>query len=219
MPHTGANYEKLHQLRIDHAAQRMQVALLKLELAYDRAVKAEARERTTTHYIWRTRGDNKVRAAHAANNGRIFSWDNPPPTGHPGEDYGCRCTAEPYYGYVIFDPPIETVYPELVLLPLLRIGRAAIVLAVSLLNRISRNGKINKAADVTEHAAIRAAQRKISSTEIEAAIKTAKETGNVITKIGKYGTPQIHYTGSNGVTVVVETIGRNAGKIITFWRH
>ncbi|MDD9911070.1 MAG: minor capsid protein [Ahrensia sp.] len=47
-------------------------------------------------YIWRTRNDGKVRPSHAANNGKIFSWDDPPPTGHPGEDFGCRCTAEPY---------------------------------------------------------------------------------------------------------------------------
>lgn len=32
---------------------------------------AAAQEHPTTHYIWRTRGDNKVRAAHAANNGSI----------------------------------------------------------------------------------------------------------------------------------------------------
>lgn len=58
---------------------------------------AETRENhTTTHYIWRTAGDSKVRPSHAANNGKIFAWDNPPPTGHPGEDFGCRCTAEPY---------------------------------------------------------------------------------------------------------------------------
>jgi len=37
-----------------------------------------------------------VRESHAANDGKIFAWDAPPPTGHPGEDYGCRCTAEPY---------------------------------------------------------------------------------------------------------------------------
>ncbi len=53
-------------------------------------------ERPTTHYIWRTRDDDKVRSSHAANDGQIFAWDNPPPTGHPGEDFGCRCTAEPY---------------------------------------------------------------------------------------------------------------------------
>jgi len=57
---------------------------------------AAAQQRPATHYVWRTRGDGKVRASHAANNGRVFAWDNPPPTGHPGEDFGCRCSAEPY---------------------------------------------------------------------------------------------------------------------------
>jgi len=52
--------------------------------------------RPTSHYIWRTVGDGNVRPSHAANDGQIFAWDNPPPTGHPGEDYGCRCVAEPY---------------------------------------------------------------------------------------------------------------------------
>lgn len=37
-----------------------------------------------------------MRDSHQENNGKIFAWDNPPPTGHPGEDYGCRCKAEPY---------------------------------------------------------------------------------------------------------------------------
>jgi Phage Mu protein F like protein/Colicin E5 ribonuclease domain len=82
--------------------------------------KAFSQEHLTTHYIWRTRGDNKVRASHAANNGKIFAWESPPSTGHPGEDYGCRCWAEPYHGLVIYDPPIEPVYPEFLLLPLLR---------------------------------------------------------------------------------------------------
>lgn len=46
-------------------------------------------------YIWRTAGDSKVRSSHAERDGKIFSWDNPPEGGHPGEDFGCRCTAEP----------------------------------------------------------------------------------------------------------------------------
>lgn len=52
--------------------------------------------RPTTHYIWRTRGDSKVRSSHAKRDGQIFSWDDPPEGGHPGENYGCRCTAVPY---------------------------------------------------------------------------------------------------------------------------
>ena len=62
-------------------------------------VKAEVtpqQERTTTHYTWRTQGDGKVRASHRANDGKIFAWDKPPKTGHPGEAPGCRCRAEPY---------------------------------------------------------------------------------------------------------------------------
>lgn len=47
------------------------------------------------HYFWHTAEDEKVRPAHAENNGKIFAWDDPPPTGHPGEDYNCRCWVEP----------------------------------------------------------------------------------------------------------------------------
>jgi SPP1 gp7 family putative phage head morphogenesis protein len=46
-------------------------------------------------YIWRTSLDERVREAHAANEGQEFRWTDPPPTGHPGEDIQCRCTPEP----------------------------------------------------------------------------------------------------------------------------
>ncbi len=66
-------------------------------LPIELTLKAEtSASHTTTHYIWRTANDDKVRPAHAANEGKIFGWGNPPPTEHPGEDYNCRCTAEPY---------------------------------------------------------------------------------------------------------------------------
>jgi len=55
-------------------------------------------ERPTTHYIWRSRRDRHTRPTHRARDGQVFSWDNPPDGGHPGEDYNCRCGAEPYYG-------------------------------------------------------------------------------------------------------------------------
>ncbi|WNK00085.1 phage minor head protein [Thalassospiraceae bacterium LMO-JJ14] len=45
-------------------------------------------------YIWRTRGDSKVRSAHAERDGKVFDWDNPPEGGHPGEAPNCRCLAE-----------------------------------------------------------------------------------------------------------------------------
>ena len=84
-----------------------------------------------THYIWHSQDDAKVRSDHAANEGKIFSWDNPPPTGHPGEDFNCRCWAEPVIGNSfldgsdIDDPPIEEVHPELLLIPVLGLRRIA----------------------------------------------------------------------------------------------
>lgn len=86
------------------AYQRAMIAYLRkgTPIALSLKMSEQLSEQThpTTHYIWRTSGDAKVRASHAANNGRIFAWDNRPITGHPGEDFGCRCKAEPYYSDV-----------------------------------------------------------------------------------------------------------------------
>ena len=48
------------------------------------------------YYIWRTKKDDKVRGKHAEREGEIFNWHVPPEGGHPGENYNCRCRAEPY---------------------------------------------------------------------------------------------------------------------------
>ncbi len=40
--------------------------------------------------------DERVRPSHRMNDGRIFSWSDPPDTGHPGEDHNCRCEAITY---------------------------------------------------------------------------------------------------------------------------
>ena len=58
------------------------------------------------HYIWRGCLDGKEREEHLALEGTEQSWDDPPDTGdgetnHPGQDYNCRCNAEPV-------PPDET---------------------------------------------------------------------------------------------------------------
>lgn len=52
--------------------------------------------RVTGAYVWRTRRDERVRTTHSRNGGRLFRWSAPPDTGHPGEDYNCRCEAVPY---------------------------------------------------------------------------------------------------------------------------
>lgn len=66
-------------------------------------------------YIWRTSLDERVRETHRRKEGKVFSWDDPPPdTGHPGEDYNCRCTAEPYLEEMLNDKLFrsnEPVFP------------------------------------------------------------------------------------------------------------
>jgi len=48
------------------------------------------------YYVWRSVGDSRTRSEHAERDGKVFQWDNPPEGGHPGDDYGCRCFADPY---------------------------------------------------------------------------------------------------------------------------
>lgn len=50
-------------------------------------------------YIWRSRGDENVRDQHKDNHNEVFDWDSPPNGLHPGQDYNCRCVAEPYIPY------------------------------------------------------------------------------------------------------------------------
>lgn len=47
-------------------------------------------------YTWRTMQDERVRANHRDKEGNRYAWDDAPAdTGHPGEDFACRCYAEP----------------------------------------------------------------------------------------------------------------------------
>lgn len=58
-------------------------------------------------YIWRTEKDEKVRGSHAKRDGQIFDYSNPPVGGNPGEDYNCRCWAEP-----VPDKSLETIFKK-----------------------------------------------------------------------------------------------------------
>lgn len=46
-------------------------------------------------YVWRSSDDDQVRTAHRENDDQVFLWSQPPSGGHPGQDWNCRCTAEP----------------------------------------------------------------------------------------------------------------------------
>lgn len=50
-----------------------------------------------TGYKWRGRLDDREREAHRRREGKIYTWDKPPPDGHPGQPVNCRCHAQPYF--------------------------------------------------------------------------------------------------------------------------
>lgn len=93
--------------------RRFQVTKSKANLlARDQVLKLNAnivKEKQTqagiTQYRWSTSNDERVRDIHAELDsevsGVVYSWDDPPVisedgrTGHPGEDYQCRCQAIP----------------------------------------------------------------------------------------------------------------------------
>lgn len=57
-----------------------------------------------SRYRWRGVMDNRERDEHVLREGEIFSWDDAPEDGHPGEPINCRCGA---------DPVLEDVLAEL----------------------------------------------------------------------------------------------------------
>lgn len=52
----------------------------------------------TSHYVWRTMLDDRVRRRHEVREGHVFARAEPPSGGPPGTEPNCRCWAEPYYG-------------------------------------------------------------------------------------------------------------------------
>lgn len=83
--------------------ERFQVSESRARLiARDQVLKAHGnlsqirnREAGIERYQWSTSRDERVRPEHEELDGQIFSWDAPPPVGHPGEDIQCRCAAVP----------------------------------------------------------------------------------------------------------------------------
>lgn len=65
-----------------------------------------------THYTWVTMRDTSVRGApnyyspynHNKRDRMVFSWDDPPGDGHPGQPIRCRCVAVPYVAHLTGGP-------------------------------------------------------------------------------------------------------------------
>lgn len=176
-----------------------------------KALNAQLAEKPTRALQWHCVKDDRSCDTCEAYDGTIVDTEE---ENTPGCFGNCRCWVMPVETIQQEAPDrIEPVYPELLLLPFFS---AKIVSKIFTILKIA-NSKNNP--NLTEHGVLRFEQREISIKEVQEAIKSAKQTGNMVEKVGKYGTPQIHYKGENGVTVIQETTGRNAGKVITLWRH
>lgn len=203
-------FQQAEDLPVTHSAKPDDDTILALNEALHNA--------SNNRYRWRTVEDGKVRAAHTRLSRTIRRWDDTP---NPGDNFNCRCWAEPVTDTAddIYDPPIEAVYPELTLIPAFRIIRLPFPLVMKVIRKLKESEYFLPDAKMTDHGNLRVNQRVITEKKIQNAIKASSKTGTVVTKIEKYGTPQTHYIGTNGVTVIVETAGRNAGKIITLYRR
>jgi SPP1 gp7 family putative phage head morphogenesis protein len=102
----GTRVETLaRQIRERYAVSDSRAELI----ARDQTLKANADLTRIRHedagvkrYRWSTSKDSRVRDEHAALEGRICEWSNPPPgagprgePGHPGQWFQCRCVAIP----------------------------------------------------------------------------------------------------------------------------
>ena len=95
---TVSDLQDVIQERIDVSDSRAeliardQIGKLNGDLTRERHAEAGV-----TQYVWQTMGDERVRDSHADCDGKTFTWGEPPadPGCEPGEDFQCRCWAEP----------------------------------------------------------------------------------------------------------------------------
>ena len=81
-------------------SRAMLIARTEVARANSMITEARAASVGSTHYIWRTAEDERVRESHAEMEGQVVAWDTPPTlsdgtTTHAGQIYQCRCYAEP----------------------------------------------------------------------------------------------------------------------------
>lgn len=69
---------------------------------FGQTTKIRQQEAGIAGYIWRCVGDKRTRDLHLALEGTFHYWNDPPVINgrkcHPGDDFNCRCWAEPAFG-------------------------------------------------------------------------------------------------------------------------
>jgi SPP1 gp7 family putative phage head morphogenesis protein len=83
---------------LDPKAIEVRAALLARDAVGDLVsgvTQTRAQQLGADRYVWRSMEDARVRPLHAELDGTTRSWSEPHPTeGHPGDAFGCRCTAQ-----------------------------------------------------------------------------------------------------------------------------
>ena len=87
------NFQKQNDLRVTERIRPQDETIRKLNAAVQNLPDG--------HYIWRSVDDDKVRSSHAELNGTLRRWGDSP---DPGEEFNCRCWAEPVKGAVPIPP-------------------------------------------------------------------------------------------------------------------
>lgn len=119
----GRSVDDIKKLLIEeagYAASRAELTARTVTLqTYGKIQEQRQRDAGFTHYVWTTSLDERVREDHAALDGTVQAWDDPPIVdkrtgrrGHPGSDFQCRCSAVPYVD------PDEASAPEAEAAPL-----------------------------------------------------------------------------------------------------
>jgi len=105
-------YRRLEKLTGDTRAHVRMIAMDQMGTLNSRMTRYEHESMGVSRYKWVTKHDSRVRECHRQLDGHIFDWNNPPAMWystisrgivyngrycHPGEDFGCRCTAAPVF--------------------------------------------------------------------------------------------------------------------------
>jgi len=105
-------YRRIEKLTGDTKSHARMIARDQMGTLNCQMTRYEHESAGVTKYRWITKRDARVRDCHRALHGHIFDWNNPPAMWymtksrgvvyngrycHPGEDYCCRCTAQPVF--------------------------------------------------------------------------------------------------------------------------
>lgn len=90
IPYSGTLTKKTNPIK-----RMNMIAIDQIGTYYGILNQSRQHEAGISEYYWITMRDNRVRPEHRAREMKVYSWAKPPPDGHPGMAFLCRCMAHP----------------------------------------------------------------------------------------------------------------------------